>query len=64
MPSHAPLRLPFSSLLVTAAVATTVLMRVCWWATPVLAESFEATQFPEPIAQQGTIAFEVRTTRG
>jgi len=63
MPRNVPLRIRFLSSSVTVVVFAAALMVVCWLATPVLAETPRDVVFAEPIAQQGTIAFEVRTTQ-
>jgi len=63
MPRNAPLRLRFSSSPATVAAAAAVLTLGCY-AVSAVAETHPAVVFDEPIAQQGTIAFEIRTTQG
>ena len=63
MPRTAPLRIRFLSSPVTVVVVAAAQLFLCWLATPVLAETSRAVVFAEPIAQQGTLAFEFRTTQ-
>ena len=62
MPTHARFRSRFVSEGAAVAGAAAVLTLLCWSVAPIRAENSPAVVFPEPIAQQGTIAFEVRTT--
>lgn len=65
MPSQAPLCIQFASLYSAFAAfiaAAAVLMLGCY-AVPAVAETPRAIVFDEPIGQQGTITFKVRTTQ-
>jgi hypothetical protein len=63
MPTLARFRGPFVSGCAAVTGAAAVLTLCCWSVATVRAEHSPAVVFPEPIAQQGTIAFEVRTTQ-